>query len=160
MHKRLHNHHCLLFQLPQQQRLLHCLLLILVLRLLYLVNLCPCSTNCFLFCYFLWYSSYSFSFGNTFCFTAKATKTIEWWRRKQVQPSGLRKVYTCKVCGQAMTSAGHTQYQGKWYCPHPSEQISKDQWLPEWRAEPSYSRECYKSMRLSRDDGEEQKLLM
>ena len=40
-----------------------------------------------------------------------------------------RKVYTCRICGKPMTSAGLTQYKGQRYCPDEPGQMSKDDWL-------------------------------
>ena len=36
-----------------------------------------------------------------------------------------------KVCGQPMTSEGHTQFRGQCYCPHAPGQVSQQEWLRE-----------------------------
>ena len=41
-----------------------------------------------------------------------------------------RKVYSCRVCQQPMTSAGHTQFPGQWYCPNaPDKSPTRSGWL-------------------------------
>ena len=70
-----------------------------------------------------------------------ASRTTEWRQRKKAAASistsqaststsvTSRKVYTCRICGNPMTSPGHTQYRGQRYCPEEPEQIPKEEWL-------------------------------
>lgn len=46
-----------------------------------------------------------------------------------------RKTYECRVCHLPMTSPGHTQYKGKRYCPNAPDQIPKEEWLAQRKAE-------------------------
>ena len=65
------------------------------------------------------------------------------WRRKKSQsanpyPHGqnmIRKEYSCRVCGQAMLSEGHTQFRGQRYCPYAEGAMPKQDWLAMKRAE-------------------------
>lgn len=55
------------------------------------------------------------------------------WRHKKEREEGkqakTRKVYTCRVCGQPMTTEGHTQFRGQRYCPNAPGQLPQDEWL-------------------------------
>ena len=86
--------------------------------------------------------------------TATLSRTTLWRRRKQVASSGgnmyssgvestKRKIYTCKVCEQPMTSDGHTQFKGKRYCPHEVGAPPAEEWLAQRRAEAA-ARAAYK----------------
>lgn len=63
------------------------------------------------------------------------SRTTDWRRRKakaeEDQPASKvpRKIYACKTCGEAMMTAGHTQYKGRRYCPQAPGQIPKEEWL-------------------------------
>lgn len=60
------------------------------------------------------------------------------WRRKKAEKQRQkkqRKVYTCRICRQPMTTAGHTQFRGQRYCQHAPGQIPRAEWLAQKRAE-------------------------
>ena len=61
------------------------------------------------------------------------------WRHKKERDGGkqvkTRKIYTCKVCSQPMTTEGHTQFRGQRYCPHAPGQIPQDEWLKKKKEE-------------------------
>lgn len=80
--------------------------------------------------------------------TTHVSRTTEWRRRKAAaagkQPQGVyeqqtnkppRKQYGCRVCGKAMSSPGHTQFRGQRYCPDAPNQIPREQWLAQKKAE-------------------------
>ena len=47
-----------------------------------------------------------------------------------------RKVYSCRVCGEAMSAPGHTQFRGQRYCPNtPGQTLSVEEWRTQRRAE-------------------------
>ena len=71
----------------------------------------------------------------------KISRTTE-WRKRKAEAEGrtpasreVRKVYTCRVCNNPMTSGGHTQFRGKRYCPYTPGQVPREQWLQERKAE-------------------------
>ena len=41
----------------------------------------------------------------------------EWRHKKTGKKTNERKTYTCKICSESMSSAGHTQFRGQRYCP-------------------------------------------
>ena len=61
--------------------------------------------------------------------TSRVSRTTEWRHKKTERKNEQRKTYTCRICGQPMTSAGHTQFRGQRYCPNAPGQIPKEQWL-------------------------------
>ena len=46
----------------------------------------------------------------------------------------IRKEYSCRVCGQAMLSEGHTQFRGQRYCPYAKGAMPKQDCLAMKRA--------------------------
>ena len=60
------------------------------------------------------------------------SRTTKWRKRKAatkgVLPSAkiARKQYGCRVCGQAKSSPGHTQFRGQRYYPDAPDQIPQD----------------------------------
>ena len=82
--------------------------------------------------------------------TPLVSRTTEWRHRKQAAaaagstniptsaaaPSRPRKVYSCRICGEAMSKqTGHTQFKGKRYCPKESGHVSQEEWLARQKAE-------------------------
>ena len=61
--------------------------------------------------------------------TAQVSRTTEWRRKKKGKAIESRKTYTCRVCSQPMSSAGHTQFRGQRYCPYAPGKIPKEEWL-------------------------------
>ena len=68
------------------------------------------------------------------------SRKTEWQQQKRVYDQSAReepassekapcKEYSCRVCNQAMVGTGHTQFQGKRYCPNALGQIPKEEWL-------------------------------
>ena len=55
------------------------------------------------------------------------------WRRKREREQGQkpreRKEYSCRVCGRPMTTPGHTQFYGQWYCSNAPGQLPQGEWL-------------------------------
>lgn len=63
-------------------------------------------------------------------------RTTEWRQRKKAAAGTIkRKVYTCRVCNQPMTTAGHSQFRGQCYCPNAPGQLPKKEWLAQKKAE-------------------------
>jgi hypothetical protein len=63
----------------------------------------------------------------------KVSRTTEWRHKKTGKINNERKTYTCKVCNEPMSSAGHTQFRGQRYCPFAPGQIPREEWLAERR---------------------------
>ena len=61
--------------------------------------------------------------------SSKISRTTEWRHRKSQSLPKQRKQYSCRVCGNATSDPGHTQYRGYRYCPHAPGQIPKEEWL-------------------------------
>ena len=79
----------------------------------------------------------------------RVPRTTEWRKRKKLlenqaksqkeapimQPKQPRKQYSCRICGDPMTSGGHTQFFGKLFCPNAPGAVSKEEWLSQMRQE-------------------------
>jgi hypothetical protein len=64
----------------------------------------------------------------------KVSRTTEWRHKKTGKKTNeQRKTYTCKVCSEPMSSAGHTQFRGQRYCPFAPGQIPREEWLAQKR---------------------------
>ena len=74
--------------------------------------------------------------------TTIVSRTTAWRQRKRsasvsTLPSAQASTrkYTCTICGDPMSSVGHSQFYGKRYCPNASGQVPKEEWLAQRRAE-------------------------
>lgn len=75
--------------------------------------------------------------------TTTVPRTTAWRQRKRtaavatLPQTQARRKYTCRICGEPMASTGHSQFYGKRYCPNSPEQVPKEEWLAQRRAEKS-----------------------
>ena len=75
--------------------------------------------------------------------TTTVPRTTAWRQRKRaavvstLPQAQTRRKYTCTICGEPMSSTGHSQFYGKRYCPNAPGQVPKKEWLAQRRAEKS-----------------------